>query len=157
MKFEDWPTKEQAAQRIGISIKTLERMADRGEIHQKFRDRPGASQVAVFNPDDVERVASQRAAADGKAFVMPPARSSEVMRMPAASADAGEAAPKQRIHPAVRTAVPLWLRYDEAVIYSGIGETRLHELLTAGTVRTERGPKGAVVLCRADLDRLSDR
>ena len=70
-KFSDWPDKTAAAQRIGVSVKTLERMADRGEIEQRMRPRPGASDTAVFNPRDVEREASKRAAVNGKPFVLP--------------------------------------------------------------------------------------
>ena len=70
-KYADWPDKNEAAKRIGVSVKTLERMADRGEIEQRMRPRPGASPQAVFNPKDVEREASKRAAVNGKPFVLP--------------------------------------------------------------------------------------
>lgn len=49
------------------------RLADDKKIQQKMRPRPGGSPLAVFNPEDVERVASERAAADARPFVMPPA------------------------------------------------------------------------------------
>jgi hypothetical protein len=70
-KYDDWPDKTQAAGRIGISVKTLERMADRGEVEQRMRPREGASPQAVFNPKDVEREASKRAAVNGKPFILP--------------------------------------------------------------------------------------
>ena len=71
MKYQDWPTKDEAAKAMGVSVKTLERMADAGKIEQQFRPRPGRSDVAVFNPKDVEREASRRAAAVGVPFIMP--------------------------------------------------------------------------------------
>ena len=37
-------------------------------------------------------------------------------------------------------------------MYSGIGESRLRELVDAGQVAIERGPRGSVVLNRADLE-----
>ncbi|HEY1896729.1 MAG TPA: hypothetical protein VGG62_10675 [Terracidiphilus sp.] len=65
-KFTEWPTKEPAAQRIGVSVKTLERMADAGKIEQKMRPRVGGTPQAIFNPEDVEREAAKRA----QAYVM---------------------------------------------------------------------------------------
>lgn len=55
-----WPDKQTAAARIGISVKTLERMAAKGHIEQQMRPRVGASDMAVFNPRDVEKAASLR-------------------------------------------------------------------------------------------------
>lgn len=77
-KYSGWPDKTTAAQRIGVSVKTLERMADRGEIEQRMRPRPGASDTAVFNPRDVEREASKRAAVNGKPFVLPAEQAMEL-------------------------------------------------------------------------------
>jgi hypothetical protein len=70
-KYSEWPTKEPAAQRIGISVKTLERMADAGKIEQKMRPREGGTPQAVFNPEDVEREAAKRTAGAGRSYVMP--------------------------------------------------------------------------------------
>jgi hypothetical protein len=70
-KYSEWPTKEPAAQRIGISVKTLERMADAGKIEQKMRPREGGTPQAVFNPADVEREAAKRATGAGRSYVMP--------------------------------------------------------------------------------------
>ena len=80
-KYDDWPDKTQAAQRIGVSVKTLERMADKGQIEQRMRPREGASPQAVFNPKDVEREASKRAAVNGTPFVLP-ADADEVPNVP---------------------------------------------------------------------------
>jgi hypothetical protein len=79
MKYADWPTKDQAAKLIGVSVKTLERYADDNKLEQKLRSRPGGSPIAVFNPRDVERMASERAAAEGQPFVMPARSESETV------------------------------------------------------------------------------
>ena len=65
-----WLTKAEAARKIGCSVKTVERLADTGKLEQQMRPRPGGSPVAVFNPKDVERAASERAAAEGRPYVL---------------------------------------------------------------------------------------
>lgn len=169
-KYADWFTKQEAAQRIGISVKTVERLADAGKLQQKMRPRPGGTDVAVFHPNDVEREASERAATAGKPFVMPPGTAPAGAIVPAAPQTL--AVPLPAVPPpavrsidtaAVRLAllsvrhVPLWMRYDEAVAFSGLSESRLRELVKAGEIKTERGPRGAVVLRHADLKRYAER
>ena len=178
-KYADWFTKQEAAQRIGVSVKTVERLADAGKLQQKMRSRPGGTDVAVFHPNDVEREASERAATAGKPFVMPAGATPASAIVPAApqagATPAGAmvpAAPQTPLaapdrdtgnEPTVAIAkrlallsiahIALWLRYEEAVAFTGLGESRLRELVEAGAIKTERGPHGSVVLRRADLER----
>ena len=71
MKYLDWFTKEQAAQQLGVSERTVMRMADDGKIQQRTRPRPGGSPLAVYHPEDVARIASERATTEGEAFTLP--------------------------------------------------------------------------------------
>lgn len=69
----DWFTKEQAARLIRCSMETIERLAEAGKLEQRMRPQPGGPRP-VYNPEDVEREAAERAAAaeNGKHYVMPP-------------------------------------------------------------------------------------
>jgi hypothetical protein len=60
VELADWPDKTQAAGMLGVSVKTLERMAQKGVIEQRMRPRPGASDMACFNPKDVQKAAGEK-------------------------------------------------------------------------------------------------
>ncbi len=49
---------------------------------------------------------------------------------------------------------PAALTRDQALAYSGVAETQLREWVKRGAVRFQpRGPKGAMLCLRADLDK----
>jgi hypothetical protein len=58
-----WPNKKEAAEIIGISTKTLERMVARGQIEQRMRPRPRASDESCYSPKDVQKAAGAKATA----------------------------------------------------------------------------------------------
>jgi len=69
--FSTWLTKQQAADRIGVSTKTVETLARDRRIEQARWRRDGrGNEFAVYNPDDVARIASERRPAPS-AFVLP--------------------------------------------------------------------------------------
>lgn len=69
--YSTWLTKQQAAEAIGVSTKTVEQLADDGKLEKQFWRRPtGGPQLAVYNPDDVARIAQERHPAPGP-FVLP--------------------------------------------------------------------------------------
>jgi len=55
-----WLTKQEAADRIGVSTKAIERFTRAGKLEQRFRPQAGSPHVAVFFPDDVDRIAAER-------------------------------------------------------------------------------------------------
>jgi hypothetical protein len=67
--YTGWPTKAEAAELLGMSEKTIERLATRGEIQQAYRRIPNRRPTPVFNPADIETLKGQTAS--GKAFVVP--------------------------------------------------------------------------------------
>lgn len=67
--YTDWLTKEEAAERLGVSPRTVMRLADGNKIQQRMRPRAGGSPLAVFHPADVDRVAAERS--DPKLFWVP--------------------------------------------------------------------------------------
>lgn len=65
-----WLTVDEALGRIGCSKRTVERLASARKIEQRLRRQDGTPPVAVYNPDDVARIASERRP-DPAPFVLP--------------------------------------------------------------------------------------
>lgn len=69
--FSTWLTKQQAADRLGVSTKTVEQFAKDRKLEQAVWRRPdGGPALAVFCPDDVDRIASARRG-EAVPFVLP--------------------------------------------------------------------------------------
>lgn len=69
--YATWLPKQQAADAIGVSTKTLESMAKAGQLQQAFWRRPtGGPALAVYHPGDVARLAKARHPAPAP-FVLP--------------------------------------------------------------------------------------
>lgn len=56
--FADWLTKQEAADALHVSTKQIERLKGAGKLQQEFRRQAGSPNVAVFNPEDVARLAA---------------------------------------------------------------------------------------------------
>jgi hypothetical protein len=68
--YSGWFTKQQAADRIGVSTKWVDQMASDGRLESALYKRPsGGNRVRVYNPDDVERIAAARRQ-DAGSFVL---------------------------------------------------------------------------------------
>lgn len=65
-----WLTKAQAAERLQVSTKQIERWTQAGKLEQRLRPQVGTVPVAVFHPDDVAKLAAARRA-DPAPFVLP--------------------------------------------------------------------------------------
>jgi excisionase family DNA binding protein len=65
-----WLPIADAAARIGCSTRTVERLGRAKQLEQRLRRQDGTPPVAVYNPDDVARVASERRPAPPP-FVLP--------------------------------------------------------------------------------------
>jgi len=68
--LSDWFSIAEAATRIGVSTRTIERLAKARQLEQRLRPQAGSPAVAVYNPDDVARIASERRRAPAP-FVLP--------------------------------------------------------------------------------------
>jgi hypothetical protein len=66
----DWLTKSQAAELIGVSTKTIEAWAQAKKLQQAARPQAHGPALAVYHPEDVARLASERRTAPA-AFVLP--------------------------------------------------------------------------------------
>jgi hypothetical protein len=70
--YATWFTKEQAAERIGATTKTVERFVQAGKIQQARWRRPtGGPELAVYCPEDVDRIAAERHPGPLPAFLVP--------------------------------------------------------------------------------------
>lgn len=164
MKYADWQTKEQVAARLGVSLKTVERLAAAKKMQRRQRGRPGGSPVAVYNPEDIERLASERAAAEGEPFLLQPAEDGA----------AAEGAPRTalaRRHTAPPTVLAELLKgigqtealehrdaltLDEAARLKGYGIGVLQRLIKEGKLQRYKLRGNAYVIFREDLDRVKD-
>ncbi|HZC05335.1 MAG TPA: hypothetical protein VE338_06815 [Ktedonobacterales bacterium] len=141
-----WLSKAEAADALRTSIKTIERMAARGELRHASRLRRGRKPEPVFDPQQIEGIMRQRelqplALGDG----MTPR-----LLLPASPAFAGAAS---------AAAAARWLTLEQAAQHTGLSAGLLRKVITG------RGPDlGAVIravrdgrrwkLRREDLDKL---
>lgn len=68
--LSDWLTVEEAAQVIGVSTRTVERLGHAKKLERRPRRQEGTPPVAVYNPDDVDRIARERRP-EAAPFVLP--------------------------------------------------------------------------------------
>lgn len=162
MKYADWMTKEQAAERIGVSVKTVERMADNQKLQKRQRARAGGSPIAVFHPGDVDRAAAERSKAQAAPFVIsdaqsksvPAIRAEETASNPAFAAEFAEllgaaiANGLNAVKPSDLIFTPV-----EAAWYAKRSEKALQQLRRDGRL-PNAGTSRRVLYRRVDLDKL---
>jgi excisionase family DNA binding protein len=70
--YSTWLTKQQAAEAIGVTTKSIERFVQEGKIQQARWRRPtGGPELAVYHPDDVARIAQARQPGPLPPFLVP--------------------------------------------------------------------------------------
>ncbi len=114
-----WPSKAEAAARLGVSARTVERYIDSGRLGSRQQHAPGRKPVVVVDPAGLNALLAESAAVPA----------SLVRSAPAAASPAASAAPlaalaellASRLAPPA-PAAPLkpWLTLDEAAEYSGL-------------------------------------
>jgi len=171
--LSDWLTKQQAADAIGVSTKAIERFAHARKLEQASRPQARGPNVAVYNPDDVARLASERHPA-APPFVLPVdtdlPRHLTAARPPdglVATSPAALAAPPEsdRLAALVAAVVgvvmsqtsetrpaPLFLTLDEAATLSGLSRNYLRRLIREQKLPAVRAPGWRIR--RRDLEAL---
>jgi excisionase family DNA binding protein len=160
--YSTWLTKQQAAAEIRCSTKTIEKLVHDGLIRQATWRRQHGPALAVCDPADVERVASEwprrpltGVVVRGPADAPPPAdrpalvaaapADLEPQRVLAAALStfaaalrsvAGEEADMSEKF--LRTPAPLFLTLQEAAVVSGLSQACLRRLITAGSLKAIR-------------------
>ena len=157
-----WLTKQQAADAIGVSTKTVEKLAKDGLLQQAKQARPGKPALVVYHPEEVEQQRQARSE-EGQAFVVPdvpavrPLAPGGMVRV-----GTGEKSGVAALVAALRTTVgpqdKLFLTMDEATHYSGLPRTFLEGLLGSGKLKAhivgKHGSGFKRRIRRADLDGL---
>ncbi len=70
--YSSWLTKQQAADAIGVTTKSIERFVQAGKIQQaRWRPSGRGPELAVYEPSDVARVAAERPHGPLPPFLMP--------------------------------------------------------------------------------------
>jgi excisionase family DNA binding protein len=164
--YSHWPTKQQAAETIGISTKTLEKLAADKLIQQASWKRPetGAN-VRVYNPDDVNRIRLERNP-EASPFVMPP-ESPAPKKAKTDTRSTALAIPHQADQflralasmsqnsqkSDVRISERLFLKIPEASEYTGLPQSDIRRMMAEGKIEGRRTGAGWRIR-RADLEKI---
>lgn len=174
--YSTWLTKQQAADAIGVSTKTVEKFAQDQQLQQAaWRAQGRGAERAVYNPDDVARIAAARRPGLPP-FVLPAVQTGNGVGN-GAIAHAASHAPGEETQRALAAGLSefaaalrlltsenpltseksqnptaLFLTIPEAAAVSGLSPTYLRRLIAEGTLkaRKDRGWK----IRRTDLEAL---
>jgi hypothetical protein len=151
--FSQWIPKQDAAEQLGYSYRTLERKIIKLKLRTAQRDVPGRHPITVIHPGDFEKL---------KRLVIPAAPA------PIEEEDSKELAPRLMLPPAVREfaasllgTLPypprkLFLTLKEAADYSGLPQTDLERLIDSGELKARETRNGtAKMISRRSLEALT--
>jgi excisionase family DNA binding protein len=154
--FSAWPTKQQAADAIGVSTKLIEQLAKEKKLQAAKWKRPeGGPAIAVYHPADVDRLRQERNP-DAAPFVLPaeaePQKAVALRQQPPDVIKLLAAAIASQKN-GVRIPERLFLTIPEAADYSGLPQTELRRRMKAGTLPALK-TGGGWRIRRADLEQL---
>ena len=153
-KYATWYSKQEAAQRLGISERTLERKIEAGEISTAQRRIPGRKPMTVCSPADVDRLAE--ATAQPVVETLPaeetlPVRQTKTKSVAGAAA-ASPAALLQVLAANLDRTPKLYLTLEEASAYTGLTQAYLMRKIQAKEVPAVRDVSWKIR--RSELDKL---
>jgi excisionase family DNA binding protein len=163
--YSTWLNKQQAADALGVSTKTIEQLAKDKKLQQAYWKRPETgAKVSVYHPADVERLRKERSP-DAPPFVLPPGAeeqqtSTTALAVPsmerffraiAAAAAGGSESSQNRSE--VRIAERLYLTIPEAANFSGLPQAHLRRLMKDEKLEALRTGAGWRIR-RSDLEKL---
>lgn len=146
---ETWLLKKEAAERLGVSERTLERLIADGKITQSHRRVPGRRPLAVVNPADIERleaetvkpiVVNDSSGSGSKALAT---RANVLPMLAGLVAAMGQQQPNK-----------LFLNLEEASALSGLSQAFLRRLIRDGKLAAVRDV--SLKVSRANLERFAD-
>jgi len=159
---DGWYSKSEAASVMGVSVATVERMAQRGELQRRYVPRVGKRPEVQYSAADVDarqpRAAAAHVVQDAPGAMVPaaavaggggPGSVGELLAavlavMETRSLGAGMLPP-----------APLWVDLEEASRITGLSLRWLREAVQVGQLRAERGGRGGrVMVRRRDLETL---
>jgi hypothetical protein len=145
---EAWMDKQRAAQELGVSTKTLEKLVKDGKLRQRKHARAGRPPIALIHAQDV---AAEREARANAPTLHPSGTTTAVTRKPTSFSD-GIMELMQ-----ARSLVPAeYMTVREAVERTPFNEPFLRQQIREGRlpVLAGAGKNGADVIRRADLNKL---
>lgn len=176
--YASWLTKQQAAEAIGVSTKTIEKLAADLKIEQARWKRPaGGPELAVYEPTDVARIALERRPAR-PAFVLPatptlngngngyhPEPTGDHALAVTGPSPAGADAVRVFLEALVSAVIArssesseksakLFLTIPEAAAMSGLPQADLRRALVSGELKGRRTGRGGWRIKRQDLEAL---
>jgi Helix-turn-helix domain len=172
--LSDWLPSADAAHQIGCSTRTIERLARARKLEQRLRPQAGSPAVAVYNPDDVARIASERRPAPAP-FVLPAsqtpangnghARSAELAKLHFENAGSADDPIRQLFAAALRAVLsppspPVsekvaetpWIDIPTAAACLGRSQSYVRRQIKAGRLHAERDR--CLMIRRKDLEQL---
>jgi excisionase family DNA binding protein len=158
----DWLTKAQVADVIGVSTKTVEKLAADKQLQQASVRRAGKPPIVVYHPGDVERVRKERNP-EGDAFVVPPSQTPEMVDgketavvprtgEPTAAGAFASLMNQFGNGARVRLSERMFLNIKEASELTGLTQIYLTRRIKDGTLPAIRD--GAWKIRRSDLEKL---
>jgi len=169
MDYSGWLTKAEAATAIGVTTKTVERLAADGKIQQGAMQRQGRGpKISVYHPDDVARMAQERRTGPAP-FVLPAGvtspvtgnghGSSSALQIAIPSPPPGEdvlrllfASALRAVSETSQTSVALFLTIPDAAAVSGLSQANLRRRCQSGWPGAIKD--GAWKIRRKDLEAL---
>lgn len=175
----DWLPIDRAAAAIGCSTRTVERLGKARQLEQRLRRQEGTPPVAVYNPDDVARIASERQRAP-PAFVLPAVSTAANGNGKAEAAARSQLIPPSLSHlragddpirqffailchvfqsppsPPVAESVAetLYVTVQEAAAILGLPQADVRRLIHDGDLNHRRTGRGGIRIRRKDLEAL---
>ena len=162
--YSSWLTKQQAADLIGVSTKTIEKLAQEKRLQMNYWKRPQTgARVVLYHPGDVERLHKERNP-EADPFVVPESENgpkalmANGTKVPALSSGAAEqfvmALRTLGKRSEVRLAERLFLTVPEASEYSGLPQTHLRRLMKDGGLKALK-TGGGWRIARVHLEQLA--
>ncbi len=128
--YDLWVTKDTAAEALGISVRSIERMVADGRLEQVHRNYPGRPPIALINPEDVKKASDMMVS---KATLLEGAGSRALsnvgQHLGPFAALAAHMAEFSQHYARERT---LFLTLDAAATYSGLSKRLLRRSVKAG-------------------------
>ena len=144
-KGPDWLTKQEAAQVIGCSIRSVERLVERGEIKQKFLRVANRRPIAILDPADVAKQETLEK-------IPPPLQEQVTALIPRATQPDALATITNALAVIQGKDLKMFLTLDEASTLTGLTVGRLNRLRKEGKLPSI--VDGQVKVRRIDLFRL---
>jgi excisionase family DNA binding protein len=156
--YAAWLTKDQAAERIGVTTKTVERFVQAGQIQQARWQPLGRGPLrAVYCPEDVDRLARERQPGPLPPFLVPAAKdlpangnghgstALAISPQPSDLPSSGDELLKALMTALVQSSMSqtsqtstLFLTLQEASAVSGLSQAYLKRQIEAGTLKAIR-------------------